>query len=99
MTEWPPRPSLISGTQQTNGNTHNMKATRSLSTALLGLTLAAGTVATALAANINRKDFSRTIDNPFFPLVSNTTFVYVGTKDGIPERDEFKVTDQTKDIL
>jgi hypothetical protein len=99
MTNWPPRRSLISGTQQTNGNTHNMKATSSLSTPLLALTLAAGTVATAVAANINPKDFSTTIDNPFFPLVPNTTFVYVGTKDGSPERDEFQVTDRTKVIL
>ena len=76
-----------------------MKASTFLSTALLALTLAAGTAATVRAANINPKDFSTTIDNPFFPLVPNTTFVYVGTKDGSPERDEFQVTDQTKVIL
>ena len=77
-----------------------MKATSSLNTALLALTLTAGMAATVLAANnINPKDFSTTIDNPFFPLVPNTTFVYVGTKDGSPERDEFQVTDRTKVIL
>jgi len=72
-----------------------MKATSSLNTALLALTLTAGMAAIVLAANnINPKDFSTTIDNPFFPLVPNTTFVYVGTKDGSPERDEFQVTDR-----
>src|SRR5690242_11546481 len=76
-----------------------MKASTSLTTALLALTLAAGTAATVRAANINPKEFSTTIDNPFFPLVPNTTFVYVGTKDGSPERDEFQVTDQTKVII
>src|SRR5436190_17796893 len=79
--------------------THNMKATSSLSTALLALTLAAGTVATALAANINPKDFTTTIDNPFFPLVPNTTFVYLGTKEGNTQRDEFQVTGRTKVII
>jgi hypothetical protein len=79
--------------------THNMKATSSLSTVLLALTLAAGTVATVPAANINPKDFSTTIDNPFFPLVPNTTYVYVGTTEGSTARDEFAVTDRTKVIL
>jgi hypothetical protein len=80
-------------------NTYNMKASTSLSTALLALTLAAGIPATVLAANINPQDFSTTIDNPFFPLVPNTTYVYVGTTEGSAARDEFAVTDRTKMIL
>jgi hypothetical protein len=76
-----------------------MKATSLLTTALLALILAARTVATVLAANINPKDFSTTIDNPFFPLVPNTTFVYLGTKEGSAQRDEFAVTRRTKMIM
>jgi hypothetical protein len=42
---------------------------------------------------------STTIDNPFFPLVPGTTFVYEGqTSEGF-EHVEFAVTHQTKDIL
>jgi hypothetical protein len=48
--------------------------------------------------NINPNDFSTTIDNPFFPLVPNTTYVYLGTKEGSVERDEFQVTRRTKKI-
>jgi hypothetical protein len=76
-----------------------MKAASPLNTSLIALTLAAGTVATVLAANINPKDFSTTIDNPFFPLVPNTTFVYLGTKEGSAQRDEFAVTRRTKMIM
>ena len=57
----------------------------------------AGIAANVLATgNINPRDFSTTIDNPFFPLVPNTTFIYLGTKEGITERDEFAVTGRTK---
>lgn len=78
-----------------------MKASTSLiTTPLLALTLTAGIVATVRAANdINPHDFSTTIDNPFFPLVPNTTYVYVGTTEGSAARDEFAVTDRTKMIL
>src|SRR5262245_12461072 len=48
---------------------------------------------------IDPNDFVRRIDNPYFPLVPGTTFVYEGTKDGQPARDEFFVTRQTKEIL
>ena len=57
----------------------------------------AGIAANLLATgNINPRDFSTTIDNPFFPLVPNTTFIYLGTKEGSTERDEFAVTGRTK---
>jgi hypothetical protein len=68
--------------------------------ALLALTLTAGMAATVLAGpNINPQDFSTTINNPFFPLVPNTTYVYVGTTEGSEARDEFEVTRRTKMIL
>ena len=77
-----------------------MKATNSLNTVLLALTLAAGMAAAVVAdSNINPQDFSTVINNPFFPLVPNTTYVYVGTKDGSATRDEFAVTRRTKMIL
>ena len=63
----------------------------------LFLQRSAGIAANVLATgNINPRDFSTTIDNPFFPLVPNTTFIYVGTKEGSTERDEFAVTGRTK---
>jgi hypothetical protein len=68
--------------------------------ARLALTLTAGMATTVLAqSNINPKDFSTTIDNPFFPLVPNTTYIYVGSTEGSAARDEFAVTDRTKVIL
>src|SRR5437868_1187704 len=77
-----------------------MKATSSLNTVLLALTVTAGMSATVLANNnINPQDFSTVINNPFFPLVPNTTYVYVGTKDGSAARDEFQVTRRTKVIM
>ena len=76
-----------------------MKATSSFNITLLALTLTAGMVATVFAGNnINPQDFSTTIDNPFFPLVPNTTYVYVGTTEGSAARDEFAVTRRTKVI-
>jgi len=43
--------------------------------------------------------FSATVDNPLFPLVQGTTFVYEGqTPDGL-EHDEFAVTHNTRVIL
>jgi hypothetical protein len=63
----------------------------------LFLQRSAGIAANVLATgNINPRDFSTTIDNPFFPLVPNTTFIYLGTKEGSTERDEFAVTGRTK---
>ncbi len=77
-----------------------MKATSSFNKTLLALTLTAGMAATVLADNnINPQNFSTTIDNPFFPLVPNTTYVYVGTTEGSVARDEFAVTRRTKLIL
>lgn len=76
-----------------------MKATSFLNTALLAVTLTAGIAGTVFAANnINPNDFTTTIDNLFFPLVPNTTYIYLGTKEGSTQRDEFAVTRRTKVI-
>jgi len=48
---------------------------------------------------IDPAKFVPTVDNPFFPLVPGTTFVYEGqTPDGL-EHDEFAVTHNTRVIL
>jgi hypothetical protein len=43
-------------------------------------------------------DFVRRIDNPWFPLISGTTFVYRGVKDGKAARDVYTVTKVAKTI-
>jgi hypothetical protein len=43
--------------------------------------------------------FGKPIDNPLFPLVPGTTFVYEGQTAGGLERDEFAVTHNTRMIL
>jgi len=97
MTEWPP-PCVDIGRAKKRSKTP-MKATSSFNITLLALTLTAGMAATVFAGNnINPQDFSTTIDNPFFPLVPNTTYVYVGTTEGSAARDEFAVTRRTKVI-
>jgi hypothetical protein len=40
-----------------------------------------------------------TIDNPYFPLVPRTTFVYDGTADGDAEHEEVTVLAETKKIM
>jgi hypothetical protein len=52
-----------------------------------------------LARHIDPNQFVSTIDNPYFPLVPGTTFIYAGSQDGVPVRDEFTVTNETKQIL
>ncbi|HEY1316082.1 MAG TPA: hypothetical protein VGF10_02585 [Gaiella sp.] len=42
--------------------------------------------------------FVRSVDNPWFPLVPGTTFVYRGVKDGEPTRDVVHVTTRTRVI-
>ncbi len=44
-------------------------------------------------------DFVAVIDNPYFPLIPGTTFIYDGEEDGIPIHEEFTVTHDTKMIL
>jgi hypothetical protein len=40
--------------------------------------------------------FAARVDNPWFPLVPGTTYVYKGVKDGEPTRDVVTVTHRTK---
>jgi hypothetical protein len=55
--------------------------------------------ATPYHPTIASANFVATIDNPFFPLVPGTTFVYEGqSPDGL-EHDEFAVTHNTRVIL
>ena len=42
------------------------------------------------------KTFVEHIDNPWFPLVPGSTFVYRGMKDGEPSREVLRVTNRTK---
>jgi hypothetical protein len=55
------------------------------------------TVTSSLPA-IDPANFLSTIDNPFFSLIPGTTFVYEGTKDGERQRDEVKISAETKVI-
>jgi len=43
-----------------------------------------------------KSDFSARVDNPWFPLIAGTTYVYRGVKDGHPSRDVVIVTRKTK---
>ncbi len=43
-------------------------------------------------------DFVPRVDNPWFPLIPGTTFVYRGAKDGKKSRDVYTVTRTTKTI-
>jgi hypothetical protein len=44
------------------------------------------------------KPFVEHVDNPWFPLVPGTTYVYRGMKDGEPSREVLRVTHRTKVI-
>ena len=52
----------------------------------------------ATAAQPGPAGFVRAVDNPWFPLVPGTTFVYRGVKDGAPTRDVVRVTSGTRVI-
>jgi len=44
-------------------------------------------------------DFASEVNNPFFPLVPGTTYIYEGETEAGLEHVEVKVTDETKEIL
>jgi len=50
------------------------------------------------AARPNPGDFTARVDNPWFPLLAGTTYVYRGAKDGEPARDVVTVTHRTATI-
>jgi len=48
---------------------------------------------------IDPANFVRIIDNPYFPLIPGTSYIYEGrTREGV-ECDEFAVTNKTRQIL
>jgi len=61
----------------------------------------AGTSPTAspYAPTIDPARFTDRVTNPYFPLTPGTTYVYEGTKDGAPQRNEVTVTRDAKTIL
>jgi hypothetical protein len=65
---------------------------------LAGATAAAGTAATRRTAVPPASSFSARVDNPWFPLLPGTRYVYTGVKDGKPSRDVLTVTHETKTI-
>ncbi len=48
---------------------------------------------------IDPAHFVEGVDNPFFPLVPGTTYIYEGESDGETERIEVVVTHETREIL
>src|SRR5881398_1973246 len=72
--------------------------------------LAAAIAAAALTSQARSQDvggppsmppassFTTRVDNPWFPLLRGTRWVYTGAKDGKPTRDVVTVTNQTKTI-
>jgi hypothetical protein len=60
---------------------------------------AAQSHATMPASDIDPANFVRHVTNKFFPLRPGTTFLYKGTKDGVPTSDTVFVTHETKRIL
>jgi hypothetical protein len=57
-----------------------------------------GVAGSAPASGPDPRNFVSRIDNPWFPLVPGTTFVYRGVKDGKSAHDVFTVTGATKTI-
>jgi hypothetical protein len=62
--------------------------------------VAAGATArgASLASTVDPADFGARVDNPWFPLLPGTTFVYTGTENGKPLRDVLRVTHRTATI-
>jgi hypothetical protein len=69
-----------------------------MAAAFLFVLASTGIAASAPAAGPNPGDFVARVDNPWFPLIPGTTFVYRGVKDGKSARDVVTVTHSTKRI-
>jgi hypothetical protein len=91
---------LALASNSTNNNSEESTATTTTTT-----TTTATATATATATNqqqqqtkFDKANFNNPlkIDNKYFPLKSGVTFIYKGTQDSDPTRDEFVVTNQTK---
>ena len=55
--------------------------------------------ASPYAPTIDPARFTDHVTNRYFPLTPGTTYVYEGTKDGAPQRNEVTVTRDTKTIV
>ena len=69
-----------------------------MATAVLFVLASTGIAASAPAVGPNPGDFVARVDNPWFPLLPGTTFVYRGVKDGKTARDVVTVTHATRTI-
>jgi hypothetical protein len=69
-----------------------------MAAAVLFVLASTGIAASAPGAGPNPGDFVARVDNPWFPLIPGTTFVYRGVKDGRTARDVVTVTHATKTI-
>jgi hypothetical protein len=76
------------------------RGTRALVSSVLALVVLAGAVAVASKSATpplpRAADFSARVDNPWYPLIPGTTYVYRGAKDGHPSREVLTVTHRTK---
>jgi hypothetical protein len=81
-----------------------MNPTRVALSLVIGLALLFGGPSTVSAIvsppDVNPDDFvaGEEINNPYVRLLVGTLFIYVGTKEGVPTRDEICVTTKTKPI-
>jgi len=69
-----------------------------MAAAVLSILASTGIAASAPAAGPNPGDLVARVDNPWFPLLPGTTFVYRGVKDGKTARDVVTVTHATRTI-
>jgi len=69
-----------------------------MAAAVLFVLASTGIAASAPAAGPNPRDFVARVDNPWFPLLPGTSFVYRGVKDGKTARDVVTVTHATRTI-
>jgi len=69
-----------------------------MAAAVLFVLASTGITASAPPAGPNPRDFVARVDNPWFPLLPGTTFVYRGVKDGKTARDVVTVTHATRTI-
>ena len=65
---------------------------------VLALAAAIATAAGSTAAAPTYRGFSAHIDNPWFPLLPGTRYLYTGVKDGKPSRDILTVIRETTTI-
>ncbi len=76
------------------------RGTRALVSTVIAVVALAGAVAVASRSATpplpRAADFSARVDNPWYPLIPGTTYVYRGAKDGQPSREVLTVTHKIK---